>query len=303
MTKNIVLCLILWLSCQSLFAQDELMELLGELEEETVDYTYATFKTVRLINGHSIEIPAPGVLQLIISHRFGRVNGGPYEFFGLDQANMRLGFEYGISNHLAVGIGRSNVNKTYDGFVKAKILRQSSGKRTMPITLAVMSGIALNSLRWSDPTRENFFSSRLDFTHQLLIARKFSDRLSLQLMPTMIHRNLVETAEEHNDIFSIGAGGRLKLTGSLTLNFEYFYVLPDQLPEGFTNSLAVGFDIETGGHVFQLMFTNSRGMTENLFIAETDGDWTAGDIHFGFNLARVFTVSNKARKKGKENPW
>ncbi|MCB0835105.1 MAG: hypothetical protein KDD99_00485, partial [Bacteroidetes bacterium] len=100
------------------FSQDDLLDLLNEMEEEKTEYTNATFKSVRIINAHSIEMPAPGVLQLIISHRFGRLNGGPYEFFGLDQANMRLGFEYGFANWLNVGVGRSNINKTYDGFIK-----------------------------------------------------------------------------------------------------------------------------------------------------------------------------------------
>jgi len=284
----------------SLSAQDDLLDLLEDMEEETTEYTYATFKTVRIINGHSIETPAPGVMQLIISHRFGRINGGAYEFFGLDQANMRLGFEYGISNRLCVGIGRSNIQKTYDSFVKFILVRQSSGKRVMPVSLAYLGNTAVNTLRWADPSRTNYFSSRLSFTHQLLLARKFSDRLSLQLMPTLVHRNLVETAAEKNSVFAIGAGGRVRLTGSLTVNFEYFYVLPDQLAPGMQNSAAIGFDIETGGHVFQLMFTNSRGMSESLFITQTDGKIDAGDIHFGFNLARVFTVS---RKKPKKDAW
>jgi opacity protein-like surface antigen len=287
----------------SLPAQDDLLGMLEDMEEETTEYTYATFKTVRIINGHSIETPAPGVMQLLISHRFGRVNGGAYEFFGLDQANMRLGFEYGISNHLCVGIGRSNIQKTYDSFVKVKFLRQSTGKRVMPITLAYLGTTAANTLRWADPSRTNYFASRLSFTHQLLLARKFSDRLSLQLMPTLVHRNLVETADEKNSVLAIGAGGRVRLTGSLTVNFEYFYVLPDQLAPGMQNSAAIGFDIETGGHVFQLMFTNSRGMSENLFLTQTDGKIDAGDIHFGFNLARVFTVARKKPKKSAEEAW
>ncbi|MEO1448052.1 MAG: DUF5777 family beta-barrel protein [Bacteroidota bacterium] len=300
----IALSCLLLLASQPLQAQEEdLLDMLESLEPETVDFTYATFKTVRIINAHSMEIPAPGVLQLLISHRFGAINGGAYEFFGLDQASMRLGFEYGLNNRLAVGIGRSNIQKMYDSFIKFKILRQSSGKRKMPITLVAMSEIAANTLRWRDPDRVNFFSSRLSYVHSLIIARKFSDRLSLQLMPTMVHRNLVETRAETNDVYSVGIGGRIKLTGSVTFNFEYYYNLPDQLAEGFVNPMAIGFDIETGGHVFQLMFTNTQAMTTPIFLTQTEGRVEEGDIHFGFNLARVFTVSNKARKKGAENPW
>lgn len=292
------------LSPQYTFAQEEdLLDMLESLEPETVDFTYATFKTVRIINAHSIEIPAPGVLQLLISHRFGAINGGAYEFFGLDQASMRLGFEYGINNRLAIGIGRTNIQKMYDGFLKFKLLRQSTGKRKMPFSLIAMSEMAVNTLRWRDPSRINYFSSRLSYTHSLIIARKFSDRLSLQLMPTMVHRNLVATTDEANDVFSVGIGGRIKLSGSVTFNFEYYYNLPDQLAPGLVNPVAIGFDIETGGHVFQLMFTNTQAMTTPLFLTQTDGRVEEGDIHFGFNLARVFTVSNKARKKGAEKPW
>jgi len=278
-------------------AQDDLMDLLEDMEEETTDYTIATFKTVRLVNGHSIELPAPGVLQLIIAHRFGRVNGGAYEFFGLDQANMRLGFEYGLSNHLAVGVGRTNLRKTYDAFVKYKLLRQSTGKRVMPVTVAGLSTISANTLRWANPDRPNYFSSRLSFVHQLLIARKFSDRLSLQLMPTMVHRNLVATAREANDVFMVGAGGRFKVSGSVTINAEYYYPLPGQLAPGIFHPLSIGVDIETGGHVFQLIFSNSRSMTDDLYLTQTDGLWELGDIHFGFNLMRVFTASKKAHLK------
>ncbi|GAB4414999.1 MAG: DUF5777 family beta-barrel protein [Bacteroidia bacterium] len=288
------------LLCQPLFAQDDLMDLLEDMEEETIDYTYATFKTVRVINGHSIEIPAPGVMQLIIAHRFGRINGGAYEFFGLDQANMRLGFEYGINNHLCVGVGRTNLGKTYDGFVKFKFLRQSTGARIMPVSVVALSGISANGLTWAYPNRPNYFTSRLSYTHQLLIGRKFSDRLSLQLSPTVVHRNLVRTSEDWHDIYLIGIGGRYKLTGSITVNAEYFYALPGYLSEGYQNSLSLAFDIETGGHVFQLIFSNSRAMTDNLFLTETDGQWQRGDIHFGFNLMRVFTVSEKARQKAEK---
>ncbi|MEM6344018.1 MAG: DUF5777 family beta-barrel protein [Bacteroidota bacterium] len=285
--------LILPLNLQAQEDEDDLMAMLEEMEEEPVNYALATFKGVRLINAHSIEMPGEGVLQMMISHRFGRVNGGAYEFFGLDQANMRLGFEYGIKPWLCVGIGRSNVFKTYDSFLKVRLFRQKSGAETFPFTIVAYSNMAINTLRFTDPSRENFFTSRLNYTHQLMIARKFGERLSLQLMPTMVHRNLVATRAEQNDVFAMGIGGRVKVTRSMTINFEYFYLLPGNTADNFQNSLSIGVDIETGGHVFQLMFTNSVAMSENLFIPQTTGDWLAGDIHLGFNLGRVFTVKRK----------
>jgi len=277
--------------CTSLLAQEEedLLALLGE--EEITDYTYATFKTNRIINLHSVENTAKGVLDIKISHRFGFINGGISELFGLDQASIRIGADYGISNRLMVGFGRSSFEKTYDGFIKYKLLKQSSGARNMPFTASVMASTAIKTIPFRDPDRENYFSSRMYYVFQGLIGRKFNESLSLQLSPTLVHRNLVRTSSESNDVVSLGIGGRMKLTKRTSFNVEYIYVLPNQLAPGYRNSLSVGFDIETGGHVFQLHFTNSTSMIEKGFITETVGNWFDGDIHFGFNVSRVFTVN------------
>jgi len=283
------------------YGQDEgesLLDLLGE-EEEVTNYASASFKTTRIINSQSIENVAEGVLDFKISHRFGRVNGGLSEFFGLDQATIRLGLDYGITDRLMIGIGRSTVQKAIDGFAKYKLLRQSSGKKNMPITLSLYSSIMVNAQAWANPERENYFSSRLFYTHQILIGRKFSSGTSLMLMPTLVHRNLVESTAIENTVYALGIGGRQKLTNRLALTFEYIYVLPDQIADIYTNSLSIGFDIETGGHVFQLHFTNSLGMMDKQYITETTGEWGAGDIHFGFNISRVFTLKD-TRPKLKE---
>lgn len=274
-------------------------------KEKKRDYTTATFKTSRLINGHSIENVAAGVLDVKISHRFGMVNRGSYEFFGLDQATMRMGIDYGISKRLMIGVGRSTYQKQYDAFYKFKILRQSKGGRwSSPVSISATSAVMLKTLKWEDPKRQNYYTSRISYAHQLIIARKFSEGLSLQLMPSFVHYNLVSSVADPNDIFALGGGGRIKLTKRLSFNVEYYHILPISLVagqeyriSGTKNSLAVGFDIETGGHVFQLHFTNSTGMTEKTFITETTGDFFKGDIHFGFNLSRVFTIKNKRLKR------
>ena len=275
---------------------------MGQLEQESADkekkevhYTTAAFKTTRIINGHSIENTGRGVLDVKISHRFGRINQGGYELFGLDNATMRMGLDYGITRTLMVGIGRSTFEKTFDAFFKYKILSQSTGGRNMPITLSYVPSVALKTIHFADENRDNYFESRLFFTHQLLIGRKFTEGFTLQLMPTLTHQNLVALAAEPNDLLALGIGGRQKLSKRISLNFEYFYQLPDYKLSGSTNSLSVGFDIETGGHVFQLHFTNSQGMSERTFISETAGKWDKGDIYFGFNISRVFTVSKKHR--------
>ena len=273
-------------------AQDDLLSLLGE-EEETTEYVNASFKTTRVINAHSLENTGAGVLDLKIQHRFGFVNQGISELYGLDQATIRLGLDYGISDRLMIGVGRSSYEKNLDAFIKYKILRQSTGKKRMPITFAVHSSIMMNTLEWQYPERTNYFSSRMYYAYTAIIGRKFSEALSIQIMPGMLHRNLIETKEERNDVWNLGVAMRQKLSKRLALNIEYIHVFPDQIKEEYYNSIALGFDIETGGHVFQLHFTNSTGMNEKTFIAENNGDFWNGDIHFGFNVSRVFTVSNK----------
>lgn len=156
--------------------------------------------------------------------------------------------------------------------------------------MALFASMAIKTLKPSDPTRENYFSNNLYYTYQLILGRKFSDAFTLQLSPSLVHRNLVETTEEENDVLACGVAGRIKLSKRVSLNAEYIYVLPDQLADIYTNSFSIGFDIETGGHVFQLHFSNSTSMIEKGFIAENIGEWSDGGIHLGFNISRVFNV-------------
>ncbi|MCW3111522.1 MAG: hypothetical protein JWQ09_6028 [Segetibacter sp.] len=296
----------------NVYAQDT-TDLMSQLEKETsnkepVKYVTAAFKTTRLINGHTIENVAKGVLDVKISHRFGTIGGtegGAYNLYGLDNATMRMGFDYGITRFLMVGIGRSTYKKTYDAFFKLKLLRQSTGKRNMPFTVSYVPSIAIKTAPKPPADRKNYFSSKLSFTHQLIIGRKFSEATSLQLMPSYIHNNLAEYISDPNNLFAIGIGGRQKLTKRVSINVEYYYQLPghkledykDQsgtiIRQGSTNSLSVGFDIETGGHVFQLHFTNSRAMNEAGFITESTDQWNKGHILFGFNISRVFTIGKR----------
>ena len=271
-------------------AQDDLLNMISD-DSTAIDYTYATFKTNRIVNSHSVEITAPGELQFVIGHRFGRLNSGAYNLWGLDESRIRLGFEYGINKVWAIGIGRSSEGKTYDAYNKIKLLRQSKGARNMPVTVALLNTVALST----DPRKfaegQNLeFKHRFTYTHQLLIARKFSDKFSLQIMPTYIHKNLVKNAKLENDILLVGVGARQKLNNRVSINAEYNYIISEQTAAEYTNSLSLGFDIETGGHVFQLFLSNSRGMIEKYFLAENTGEWGKGDIHYGFNITRVFNL-------------
>ena len=293
MTKKYLLLLFLFPTF--LQAQD-LLALLGE--EKTVEYATASFKTNRVINGHSIENTAAGVLDFKISHRFSPVRQGLYDIFGLDGATIRFGLDYGITNRLMVGAGRNSREKIYDGFVKYKILRQCSGAKNIPVTLTYLADAQIKSVKFADPSRDNKFTDRVYYTHQLLIGRKFGDRLSLQLMPTLVHRNLTTSPEDKNDVYAMGVAGRFKLSKRVALNAEYYYVPDGQIATSYVNSLSLGLDIETGGHVFQLHFTNSPDMTYKGFITETQEQWffqgndgrLMSGIRFGFNVSRVFTV-------------
>ena len=290
---SLALCmLLLQAGTMGLLHAQDLEDLLNQQlsQQEETQFTSGTFKGTRVVNGHSCEVTGRGDLMFLVSHRFGKVNSGFYSFFGLDDATTRIGFEYGLFEGLAAGIGRSTYEKTYDGFLKYKLLRQSSGKSNMPVTLTLFASGNIKTLKPADPAIEYSFNNRLAYTCQLLVARKFSPRLSLQLSPTYIHKNLVPRRTDQNDILAIGTGGRYKITSRFSVNMEYYRLLPGQSADDFSNSLSLGFDIETGGHVFQLLLTNSRAVFERSFISETSGNWPDGDIHFGFNITRVFHV-------------
>lgn len=261
----------------------------SQMDKNQTNYATATFKSTRIVNGHSIETIGKYNLDFRISHRFGMLNSGSYNLFGLDNATMRIGLDYGVTNRLMIGLGRSTVDKEIDGFVKYKILRQSTGKINMPVTVTYVGSAMQQTIKGSD---ELSFGQRMSYCNQLLIARKFSDAVSLQLTPTWVHINMVDFKNEDNDIFALGIGGRAKISKRVALTAD-FYPQFNRLTNR-TNSLAIGVDIETGGHVFQLHFTNSTGMTERSFITNTLGNWGDGDIHFGFNITRLFTVKKSA---------
>ncbi len=270
-------------------AQDE--DLLGMVEEDAPkkEYVYNTYKSSRVIMAQSMEMLRPGVLDFRILHRFGRLNGGAYELFGLDgPATVRLGLDYGITDNFTIGVGRSTFNKELDGFMKWRIIHQSKGPSSVPFSLVAVGGSTITTLKWADPSRKNYFSSRMAYYGQLIAGRKFSESITMQLMPTMVHRNLVPGKDDPHDLFSLGAGGRFKLTRRISFNVDYHYVINQQKSAGIHNPLSLGFDFETGGHVFQLHFTNSKGMNERSFLADTEYDWANSDIFFGFNISRSF---------------
>jgi hypothetical protein len=289
--KQIYLIL-LFLIPQSLKAQDDLM---GMLEDSTeVIYKSATFKANRIINGHSVETVGKKNLDFVISHRFDRLNNGFNEFFGLDAATIRLGLEYGLNDRLMIGIGRSSYQKVYDYFGKYKLFRQTSNSEKIPLSLTLVSGYAIRTQKTS-PSLSSF--DRGSYFGQFLLARKFDAGFSLQVSPTLIHRNRPDAFYDSETVFSTGFAGMYKISKRASINGEYNYVLANQIDDNYTNNFSLSLDLETGGHIFQLLFTNSFGMTERQFITETNGSWGKGDIHFGFNISRTFSFEKKNKNK------
>ncbi|NJN41325.1 MAG: hypothetical protein HC811_02880 [Flammeovirgaceae bacterium] len=291
--KSTLIIIIGFFLCWEVQAQEDLLKELENEGKEEVIYAHQTFDGTRIVNGQSVETKGAGSLEFIFSHRFGRINTGAYNLWGLDDAYVRLGLEYGITDRFGVGIGRSSTDKTYDGFLRYKITRQSSGQKNIPVTIVGFTSMNIKTSPNKDDDPNVIFNDRLAYVTQFMIARKFSSKLSAQVTPVYIHRNTVDQSIENNDDFALGIGARYKITRSLAITGEYFYRINPNSASPNYNSMGIGLDIETGGHVFQLLFTNSLGMIERSFIEETSGDVANGDIHFGFNISRNFQLGSK----------
>ncbi|MDP1621623.1 MAG: DUF5777 family beta-barrel protein [Bacteroidales bacterium] len=276
--------------------QDELLSMIEKGEKQTIEYTTATFKTTRMVIGQSIELPPKGNLLFLITHHFGALNTGYENLFGLKQASIRLGLDYGLTRWLGFGAGLNSDRNTWDGFLKFKLLRQSKGARVMPVTVDLFANTAIYTNKWADQNRKNYFSSRLTYSVQVLIARKLSNSLSLQITPSYVHKNLVPASADKNDIFTLGGGGRIKVSDRVSINAEYHHLFTGQVVSTKVyDSFSLGVDIETGGHVFQIFLTNSYGEYEQTFLTDTRGKWSNGDIFLGFNITRMFTIVTPKR--------
>lgn len=272
---------------QAALSQDDLLSELGNKELADGELAIGTFNGTRMVNGHSTETLYRGSLEFIITHRFGTLNSGGYNLWGLDDASIRLGLEYGITDRLGVGMGRSSFDKTFDYYVKYKALQQS---KHMPITLTALGTASYNaSMNVEFPTLTT--QEKMSYVAQFLISRKFSSRLSLQVAPVYLHQATVDQDIAVNDLFSVGFGGRMKVTKSMAIIGEYYLRVNENENTPYYDPIGVGVEFETGGHVFQLVFTNSRGMVERSFLAETEGNFFKGDIHFGFNITRTFQLA------------
>ncbi len=293
--KTILSLCLIFLIAQAVQAQDDLLGTLVDSVSDKRQPVFATFKTTRIVNGHSIETVKRKGLDFRVTHHFGDVSGDAGGFdslYGLDQAaDIRIAFEYGVTDRLTLGAGRSKIGELLDGYAKYKLATQTQDNR-MPVSTTLFVNAALTPQKAASDEFDNL-AHRLSYTYQVLIARKFSQKLSLQLMPTFLHRNYLFNPDDQHDLLSVGVGGRLKLTKRFALLADYFYTfseLRQQSDSGYYAPLGLGIEIETGGHVFHMFFTNNAGIVENAFIPNTTSSWGKGEFKFGFNISRTFSV-------------
>lgn len=267
-----------------LYSQDTLLDEIDRAD--SVQLAEAAFKGLKIVNFESTKLINKREFYFIVAHRFGSIKNGFDDFFGLDFANTRLHFLYGISDGFNIAASRSSFNKTYDTSLKYLFVKQSAG---FPLTVVGYSQLAINTLLDEDLIlRPVDFDERVSFTQQVLISRKINESISLELMPTFFHEGYVDYAPQEQGQFALGIGGRYKLNKRWSINLDYGWHLNRADGSPFVNPLSIGVDIETGGHVFQLHFTNAQPTFESGFLGNAVGDWGEGDIYFGFNLSRVF---------------
>lgn len=286
------------LASPMLRAQDDLLAQLKAQAEEKTRYTLATFKGTKVVSLQSNELPAEGVLQYTFMHRFGAFNNDFfYNFLGLDNAQVLLTLDYSPTDWLNLGLGHTGFLKTYHGYAKYRLLRQSEGKRTFPVSVTGFSAVYYSAQRFNDDLPRTA-ANRMRYVNELIIARKFSPKFSMEWVPTLVHNNLVEDISDNNTVVALGVAGRYKITNMHAISLEYVHQFnPNQYLDlatntlkTYTNNLSIGYVIETGGHVFHLFITNGQGIAEPYVFAENTGTWADGDLHFGFNISRVFTL-------------
>ena len=278
------------------FSQDDL---LSELEQDIIEdrKVISVFKSLKVVNFETTKLANKKDFYLVISHRFGTVKNGIYDLFGLDQAVTQFKFIYGVNEWLNIGVARSSNQKKYGIHAKYRLKYQE--KNGFPVSIVGYNLITANTSLKENAYPNISFEDRLSYTSQLLISRKINENLSILFAPSFIHENLATRSfvqengttvfyDEENNQFALGFGGRYKLSKRISLNIDYGLHLNRNENSVYNNPLSIGADIETGGHVFQVHFTNSQAMFEEGFITQAQGDWLDGDFFFGFNLVRVF---------------
>lgn len=275
---------------------DDLLNMVSEKPKK--EFVSATFKTTRLINFHTTEVLGKKSLDFRISHRFGDFNSGAYNAWGIDGgANIRLALEYCHNARFMFGIGRTSGHKIADGFLKYRLLRQTTEGGGMPISLTLFTSIyhTFERAQIDGINKYQKVSDRLSYCNQVMIARKFNSRFSLQLTGAMVHFNTVFNLTDKNDCFIVGAVSRFKFTKRQAITLEYGHRLNQYSKDKYYDSFGIGYDLETGGHVFQIHLTNSFGLTEDQYFMYTNTTWQNWGVRLGFNISRVFSLAGRKK--------
>ena len=279
--------LLLFLCCYPVltYSQNDLLE---DIDSESRDTSYviAAFKGLKVVNFESTKLVYKNEFTLVVSHRFGSIENGFDTFFGLDNAVTRLNFIYGITDDFNIGVSRSSFLKVYDVTVKYRLKRQE--KNGFPFTIVGFNALLINTALDKQNLPFLEFKHRLGYTAQFLISRKINTDFSVELAPTFFHDNYVAIDEQKNSQYALGFGGRYKLGKRWSINADYGWHLNRANNSPYKNPLSIGFDLETGGHVFQMHFSNAQAMNSNGFLGQAEGNWSDGNIYFGFNLSRTF---------------
>jgi hypothetical protein len=284
MKKN-KLFLILLLAYSFSFSQESLLMKLENESENKSSNEISTFKAIKIINNQSTKQASEKELYLYVSHRFGSINGGIKTLFGLDIANTKIELLYGLSNNLQIGFSRESLKKTYALNAKYNLTTQTS---KLPFTSSFYLSYNYNSSLNEDiyPNLNN--SDRNFFFGQLLLSKSFNDKISLQLSPSYAKKGFTETIFEQEDNLILGVASSYRISNRLAFNIEYSANLDRPEISPFSDVLSFGIDIETGGHVFQLLFSNTQTIDDVSVMTDAEGSWKNGEIYFGFNILRVF---------------
>lgn len=272
----------------NVFAQDDLLNQLDSVSSNEKQIEIAAFKGLQIANMQSTKLPAKGEWYMLVSHRFGDLSEGFNNFFGLDNALTKFGGIYGVTNWLSFGATRHTYNKIYEITVKYKMANQEVNG--FPVTIVGYNTMDINSALEEEVYPNIRFSDRLAFTTQLLVSRKVNEKLSVELGLINVYKNLYDDALEQQNVFSAAGGLRYKIAKRMSVNLEYAarVITEEKDIDQYHNPLTVGLDIETGGHVFQLVFSNSQPMNDVAVFSTASGDWAKGKIYFGFNMYRSF---------------
>ena len=279
--KKVILLLLLPVT---MFAQEDLLKEIDTASTTQKSNVESAFKGLKIVNIESTKLAAKGDFYFIVAHRFGSLKDGFEGAYGLDNAVTQLKFLYGVTNWFTISAARSELAYDFSG----KYLLQSQEKNGFPLAIVGFTSLALNNTLKESNYPNMKFNDRLIYVAQVLVSRKVNEKLSLELAPTFFHENFVIDDNQDNSQYAIGMGGRYKFAKRWSVNVDYAAHLNRSDTSPYKNPLSVGVDLETGGHVFQMHFSSSQGIHEAGFLGNTTGDWTKGDIFFGFNLLRVF---------------